>query len=86
MRDVLDLFTKSAGDMLEFWFETDAIKALFGFDSVVGTYASPYTPGTAYVLLHRVFGEVNGRRGQWVTRSAAGSITQAMLREASGAA
>ena len=64
-RDVLDLFTKSAGDVLDRWFESDPIKAAFGFDAVVGNFASPYTPGSAYVLLHHVFGEVNGKRGQW---------------------
>src|SRR5215813_7795663 len=64
-RDVLDLFTKSAGDILDRWFESDPIKAAFGFDAVVGNFASPYTPGSAYVLLHHVFGEVNGNRGQW---------------------
>lgn len=82
LRDVLDLFTKSAGDLLDHWFETDAVKALFGFDSVVGSYASPYTPGSAYVLLHHVFGEVNGQRGQWGHAiGGMGAITQAMSRE-----
>jgi len=81
-RDVLDLFTKSAGDVLDYWFETDAIKGLFGFDSVVGTFASPYTPGSAYVLLHHVFGEVNDKRGQWGHAiGGMGAITQAMARE-----
>ena len=64
-RDVLDLFTKSAGEILDDWFEHDAIKAVFGFDAIVGNYASPYTPGSAYVLLHHVFGEANGQPGQW---------------------
>ena len=78
-RDLLDLFTKSAGDWLDGWFESDPIKALFGFDSVVGNYASPYTPGSAYVLLHHVFGEVNGRRGVWGHAiGGMGAITQAM--------
>ena len=78
-RDVLDLFTKSAGDWLGAWFESDPIKALFGFDSVVGNYASPYTPGSAYVLLHHVFGEVNGRKGVWGHAiGGMGAITQAM--------
>ena len=62
-RDVLDLFTKSAGEVLDRWFESAPIKAAFGFDAVVGNFASPYTPGSAYVLLHHVFGEVNGKRG-----------------------
>jgi phytoene dehydrogenase-like protein len=78
-RDVLDLFAKSAGDWLDHWFESDPIKAVFGFDSVVGNYASPYTPGSAYVLLHHVFGEVNGQRGQWGHAiGGMGAITLAM--------
>ena len=80
-RDLLDLFAKSAGDWLDGWFESDPIKALFGFDSVVGNYASPYTPGSAYVLLHHVFGEVNGRKGAWGHAiGGMGAITQAMAR------
>ena len=82
-RDVLDLFTKSAGDLLDRWFESEPIKAAFGFDAVVGNFASPYTPGSAYVLLHHVFGEVNGKRGQWGhAKGGMGAITQAMAREA----
>jgi phytoene dehydrogenase-like protein len=85
-RDVLDLFAKSAGDWLDGWFESDPIKALFGFDSVVGNYASPYTPGSAYVLLHHVFGEVNGKRGAWGHAiGGMGAITQAMAAACAGA-
>src|SRR5262249_38886097 len=62
---VFDLFTKSAGDYLDSWFEGDLVKALFGFDAIVGNYASPYTPGTAYVLLHHAFGEISGRKRAW---------------------
>ncbi len=64
-RALLDLFTKSAGDYLDGWFEGDLVKALFGFDAIVGNYASPYAPGSAYVMLHHAFGEVNGKRGVW---------------------
>jgi phytoene dehydrogenase-like protein len=82
-RDVLDLFTKSAGDVLDQYFESAPIKACFGFDSVVGNYASPYTPGSAYVLLHHVFGEVNGKPGSWGHAiGGMGAITQAMAKEA----
>ena len=81
-RDVLDLFTKSAGDVLDHWFDSAPIKAAFGFDAVVGNFASPYTPGSAYVLLHHVFGEVNGQRGQWGHAiGGMGAITQAMAKE-----
>src|SRR6202042_2202746 len=78
-RDLLALFSQSAGDWLDGWFESDPIKAAFGFDGVVGTYASPYSPGTAYVLLHHVFGEVNGKKGVWGHAiGGMGAITQAM--------
>jgi len=82
-RDVLDLFTISAAEWLDRWFESDPIKACFGFDSVVGNFASPYAPGTAYVLLHHVFGEVNGKKGAWGHAiGGMGAITRAMRREA----
>ena len=81
-RDVLDLFTKSAGDVLDRWFESDPVKAVFGFDAIVGNFASPWTPGSAYVLLHHVFGEVNGKRGIWGhALGGMGAITQAMAKE-----
>lgn len=80
-RGLLDLFTKSAGDYLDGWFESAPIKAAYGFDSVVGNYASPYAPGSAYVLLHHVFGEVNGKKGAWGhAMGGMGAITQAMAR------
>jgi len=76
---VLDLFVKSARQFLDSWFENEAVKAAFGFDAVVGNYASPDTPGSAYVLLHHVFGEVNGKKGAWGhSVGGMGTITQAM--------
>jgi phytoene dehydrogenase-like protein len=79
---VLDLFTKSAGDVLDRWFESAPIKAAFGFDAVVGNFASPWTPGSAYVLLHHVFGEVNGKPGQWGHAiGGMGAISAAMAAE-----
>jgi phytoene dehydrogenase-like protein len=80
-RDVLDLFTKSARTFLDGWFESEAVKAAFGFDAAVGNYASPDTPGSAYVLLHHVFGEVNGKKGAWGHAvGGMGAITQAMAK------
>lgn len=78
-RSVMELFARSAGDFLDSWFESDPIKAAFGFDGVVGSYASPYAPGSAYVLLHHCFGEVNGNKGAWGhAMGGMGAITQAM--------
>ncbi len=82
-RSLLDLFTNSAGDFLDGWFESDPIKAVLGFDGIVGNYASPYTPGSAYVLLHHCFGEVNGKKGVWGHAiGGMGAITQAMAKSA----
>ena len=82
-RELLKLFAASAGDYLEEWFESDPIKALYGFDGIVGHYASPFSPGTAYVLLHHCFGEVNGKKGTWGHAiGGMGAITQAMARSA----
>ena len=82
-RELLDLFTGSAGGYLDSWFESAPIKAAYGFDGVVGNYASPYAPGSAYVLLHHCFGEVNGRKGVWGHAiGGMGAITQAMAKAA----
>jgi phytoene dehydrogenase-like protein len=80
-RELLKLFAASAGEYLDGWFESDPIKAVYGFDGIVGHYASPYAPGTAYVLLHHCFGEVNGKKGAWGHAiGGMGAITQAMAR------
>jgi phytoene dehydrogenase-like protein len=85
-RLLVDLFTKSAATFLEGWFESDVVRAAFAFDGIVGAYASPYTPGTAYVLLHHCFGEVNGKPGVWGhALGGMGAITQAMAAAASEA-
>ncbi len=82
-RLLLDLFTKSAADFLDGWFESAVVKGALAFDGIVGAYASPYTPGTAYVLLHHCFGEVNGKTGVWGHAvGGMGAITAAMARAA----
>ena len=82
-RSLLDLFTCSAGEMLDDRFESDLVKALFGFDAIVGNYASPYAAGSAYVMLHHAFGEVNGKKGVWGHAiGGMGAISTAMARAA----
>lgn len=82
-RTLLDLFTRSAGEMLDEVFESDLLKALFGFDAIVGNYASPYAAGSAYVMLHHAFGDVNGKKGVWGHAiGGMGAITQAMAASA----
>jgi phytoene dehydrogenase-like protein len=81
IRIVHEFATKSAGDILDRFFEGDLTKALFAFDGIVGNFASPYTPGTAYVLLHHLFGEAAGVPGAWGHAiGGMGSITQAMAK------
>jgi phytoene dehydrogenase-like protein len=78
-RDLLAVFTLSAREFLDQWFEDDRIKSAFAFDAIVGNYAGVSTPGSAYVLLHHVFGEVNGKKGAWGHAiGGMGAITQAM--------
>ena len=78
-RLLLDVFTASATDFLGRWFENETVKAAFAFDGIVGAYAAPSTPGTAYVLLHHCFGEVNGKKGVWGhALGGMGAISQAM--------
>ena len=78
-RDVYDLFTKSVRSFLDGWFESEYVKASFGFDAIVGNYAGPDAPGSAYILLHHVFGEVDGEKGAWGHAiGGMGAITQAM--------
>ncbi len=83
LRPASHLLRQSAGETLDDWFESDPIKAVLGFDAVVGNLASPYTRGSAYVLLHHMFGEVNGKPGVWGHAiGGMGAITQAMAKTA----
>ena len=83
LQAVVRLLRKSAGEILDGWFDSDPLKAVLGFDAVVGNLASPYTKGSAYVLLHHLLGEVNGKRGVWGHAiGGMGTVTQAMAKAA----
>lgn len=74
-----ELMTRSLGDYLDSWFDGEAFKGILGLEGVIGNFADPYDAGTAYVLLHHAFGEVNGRVGAWgIVRGGMGAITEAM--------
>ncbi|MEJ2120870.1 MAG: NAD(P)/FAD-dependent oxidoreductase [Alphaproteobacteria bacterium] len=78
-----EIMTMSVGDYLDRWFEGDAVKGAFGFEGIIGNLASPYHPGTAYVLLHHAFGETDGRTSAWGhAKGGMGAITEAMARSA----
>ena len=82
-RETIKLFTMSVGDYLKQWFGGDLILALESYIAMVGNMQSVYAGGSAYVLLHHMFGEVNGQKGRWghVT-GGMGGITQAMAKSA----
>ncbi|EED35285.1 putative oxidoreductase family protein [Luminiphilus syltensis NOR5-1B] len=78
-----ELMTRSLGDHLDSWFEGEALKGLLGFEGIIGNFADPYQPGTAYVLLHHAFGEVNGKTGAWgIARGGMGAISDSMAASA----
>ncbi|MEP1448882.1 MAG: NAD(P)/FAD-dependent oxidoreductase [Paraglaciecola sp.] len=82
-RIVLDIFTKSVSDFLDLYFEDEYVKGAFAFDGIVGNYADTQTPGSAYVLMHHAFGEINGEKGVWGHAvGGMGAITQAMAKSA----
>jgi len=64
--DVTRLFTMSVSDLLDDWFDSDAIKGMLTVNGVIGTWAGPDEPGTAYVMLHHSIGDVgDGHLGSW---------------------
>ncbi|RAP32370.1 amine oxidase [Candidatus Marinamargulisbacteria bacterium SCGC AG-410-N11] len=62
---LLDLFTKSTNDWLSEWFESEELKSTLATDGIIGSYLSPNTPGSAYLLLHHVLGNLFHKPGKW---------------------
>jgi phytoene dehydrogenase-like protein len=63
--DAVELLTGAARPFLERWFEAEVLRATLATDAIIGAFAAPSMPGTAYVLLHHVMGEAGGARGVW---------------------
>jgi phytoene dehydrogenase-like protein len=88
-RDVHDFYrvmTMSVGDLLDDWFENDAFKGAMASTGVVGVWAGPRTPGTAYNLLHHELGEIDGVSGLWGhVRGGMGAISMSIARSAEAA-
>lgn len=61
----IELLGGAARPILERWFETEALRATLATDAIIGAFASPASPGTAYVLLHHAMGRAGGARGVW---------------------
>jgi len=77
----LRVFSMSVADYLNLWFESEELKVRMATDGVIGAWAGPYSPGTAYVLFHHVMGETDGKVGTWgYVRGGMGTITQALAK------
>ncbi|MGF7158961.1 phytoene dehydrogenase-like protein [Rhodoligotrophos appendicifer] len=79
MYDIVRFWTMSIAEFLDEYFETDVVKAYFCVSGIIGTALGPYSPGTAYVLLHHYMGEVDGNVGAWgFTRGGMGQIANTL--------
>ena len=64
--DVTRLMAMSIGDLLDDWFESPQVKGSLAINGIIGTWAGPYEPGTAYVMAHHSIGDVgDGHLGSW---------------------
>ncbi|MCI4349972.1 MAG: NAD(P)/FAD-dependent oxidoreductase [Thermoplasmata archaeon] len=78
-----DLFLTSASDLLDDWFESEELKGALASSAIIGTFASPRTPGSAFILGHHNLGVLDGHREVWgLSRGGMGRITEAMAKSA----
>ncbi len=83
LHELYRMMTMSVGDLLDDWFEDDALKGAYASTGVVGVWAGPRTPGTAYNLLHHELGELDGVSGAWGhVRGGMGAISEAIAASA----
>ena len=75
--EIYRVMTEPAANLLDEWFESDVLKGTLATDSVIGANLSPYSAGSAYVLLHHVIGGVDGKKGAWAyVQGGMGMISQ----------
>jgi phytoene dehydrogenase-like protein len=86
VHDLIRIFTMSVADLLDDWFEHEGLKGSIASTGVVGVWAGPRTPGTAYNLLHHALGEIDGISGGWgQVIGGMGAISMAIARAAEDA-
>ncbi|HEX6445547.1 MAG TPA: NAD(P)/FAD-dependent oxidoreductase, partial [Streptosporangiales bacterium] len=78
--EITRLFSLSIADLLDEFFESDAVRALLSVSGIIGTWAGPRSAGTAYVMAHHHIGDLgDGKVGAWgFPRGGMGGVTQAM--------
>lgn len=88
-RDVAELvrlFTMSAADFLDEWFEDERVKGALATQAIIGAWCGPMTPGSAYVLMHHWIGEIDGHAGAWGwVKGGMGGVSAAIARSAQAA-
>jgi phytoene dehydrogenase-like protein len=84
LADVTRLMTMSIADLLDDWFESPQVKGALAVNGVIGTWAGPYEPGTAYVMAHHSIGDVgDGHLGNWgFQEGGMGGVSSAIERAA----
>ncbi len=84
--DVTRLMTMSIADLLDDWFESPQVKGALAVNGVIGTWAGPYAPGTAYVMAHHSIGDVgDGHLGNWgFQEGGMGAVADAIASAATG--
>ena len=76
---LVKIFTQSAADLLDEWFESEQVKVTLATDGVIGANGGPRSPGTAYILLHHCMGGVAGHRGLWgFVKGGMGAVSEAI--------
>jgi phytoene dehydrogenase-like protein len=82
--DITRLFTMSATDLLDRWFETPEMKGFQAVNGIIGTWAGPDAPGTAYVLMHHSVGDIgDGEVASWgFVEGGMGAVAEACERSA----
>ena len=79
MYDTIRFYTMSVAEYLEEYFESGIVKAALSGSGIIGSALGPYSPGTAYVLLHHYMGEVDGSIGSWgFARGGMGAVSKAL--------
>ena len=80
---LVKIFTQSAAELLDEWFESDQVKVTLATDGVIGANGGPRSPGTAYILLHHSMGGVAGHRGLWgFVKGGMGAVAEAIAASA----
>jgi phytoene dehydrogenase-like protein len=81
----IDLLTSPATKLLKRYFESEPLLSTLATDAIIGEFAAPSSPGSAYVLLHHVMGDVGYGRGVWAyVKGGMGALSEAIAESAQG--